>query len=30
LETAHIMAHVLLKEGNAMEAWKVLLSAEQN
>ena len=30
LETAHIMAHVLLKEGNAMEAWKVLLSVEQN
>lgn len=30
LETAHIMAQVLLKEGNAMEAWKVLLSVETN
>jgi len=30
LEVAHTMAHVILEEGNTMEAWKVLLSAELN
>lgn len=28
LEAVHTLAHVILKEGKAMEAWKVLLSAE--